>query len=161
MEGKTMKVKTTKVVLTVISIVVVVTGFSVMKFTGVWDFIFSKDINEKNFIKVIKNPIETAEFTIFLHINDASHDAFSSIYIIPGRCEEKNMLKNNNYLKFPDSTGISWEWIDNDNLRLYTSKKPEINNFTSEEVKIELVIGRQKINELEAEGKEVIWYEIK
>ncbi|GEM_PF-6624899 len=115
---------------------------------------------EKFYSMVIESPDKASQVSVLIHVTDAQHDAFTETYIIPGICERNTLPKGSNFIAFPDSTGIAWEWITNHKIRLYCSRKPSIANFYSEAVTIELEIGREKINQLEKDGKLVVWDKI-
>ena len=149
----------TKKILKFISLfcLIAIAGFGIMKLTGLWDFFNVEFIYDKFYLKVIDDPANTATITLLLHVTDASHDEFTNIYIIPGKHDKKEIPDINNYLMFPDSTGVYCEWDTNNKLRIYSSRSPINDTFKSDKVTIELIIGRQKIDELEKEGKPVIW----
>ena len=119
------------------------------------------DKSEKTYIKTYVNDDSSKQVTVFLHIDDASHDEFSNVYIIPGTFHSSDYPPDApSYITFPQFTGIYVEWISERKLLICASRKPEINTFSLDSVSVDLVIGRHRLDTLEKEGKEVIWDKI-
>ena len=66
------------------------------------------------------------------------------IYLIKGIYEETR-IPSENFIKFPDSTGVYVEWETDQFCKVLCSNAPEVNNLQSTNFKFKIIVDREQM----------------
>jgi hypothetical protein len=108
--------------------------------------------------KVFYSPQKKHAITVLL-FTTAIVDYESYIYVFDKEYKNSVIPKSNNYIMFPDGTGIYIEWEKEDYCTITCDNYPRFNKLTVLGYKLDLVIDKDKIDSLRTSGK-VIRYSL-
>lgn len=108
----------------------------------------------------ITSPEGSTRITLLMERKGDGWNSRHYIYVLPGRYDEKAIPTNGNYLKLGEGRKMDYEWLSENQIRIFSSGEFVSNQFNDKDLSVEFLVDKARFKELMESGVEVRQYNL-